>query len=373
MSEKSKKNIKIRIIKDKGSEYCEFEGKSIPIYNMNGKTYFQDSIPVDLLDLDKEAQPREYDEMQARKIASSIEQKVLMQPILTRYDNINKIILVTEGQHRWRAMKEILKRDRIPCIVYLDLDKNLALRCGLEANWIDRARSLSGRDVARKTHALMQETLELIESESPKAQITEQVIMKRLGVTTRANMAKFLLGKITEDLLTCEKAKIKDYVSSRQSKEMPITAINLGYFLRHIIKLRPVEEPFNSSGYAGLREHELLNIIEVTNIFSEMVLDQGKWDPLELNKISHLHAKNICKRHPFETCGYFIARELMNNGGGDINIGSAYVPQDKINWDNMQKTLEIKLNDSIWDEPGISNLRSIEDLRESLDRHWQKY
>src|SRR5580704_13077639 len=69
-----------------------FEGElnnskyKLPIYIMNGHSYVLDSVETSKLEVDKEAQPRKKDDTQVAYLAASIKKKVLMQPLLVRYD-----------------------------------------------------------------------------------------------------------------------------------------------------------------------------------------------------------------------------------------------------------------------------------------------
>src|SRR6267378_371553 len=102
----------LELVNDRSGEptSVRFQGWELPLgKSVTGKHYFQADIPVDKIERDEEAQPRSYDPDQGRRIAKSIREKVLMQPILARYDEARDRILVTEGQHRWRAVRDVLE------------------------------------------------------------------------------------------------------------------------------------------------------------------------------------------------------------------------------------------------------------------------
>jgi ParB/RepB/Spo0J family partition protein len=344
-------------------------GKELPLYEMNGKHYFLDSIELEKLELDYEAQPRTFDPAAANKIADSIEQKVLMQPLLTRYNKEKDTYLITEGQHRWKACillntTDRVKVEKIPCIIYVDMDKQLALQCGIEANKEDRARALSGGDFARKVNVTFQETREQISKITGKSpdEIYEREILQYLGHETPGKMREYILGNITHNVRMYPGAKIYDYLADRQDNKHPITVKNLSYFIRQLAKLDPLEPPKNEGiEIENLREDEVKNIVKVTNIFVEIVLD-GKWNPSGENTPQHVHAKNICRRHPFEALGIFVAEILYHHGGGRVNLGAAYAPHEKIDWVGVKKDLEDLLNSHVWDRHDIRTCRSIKEL-----------
>ena len=229
-------------------EHVKFAGDLLPLYEMSGDKgshyYFLASIPVSQIERDEEAQPREYSEVQAQKIADSIRRKILMQPILTRYSAERNSFLVTEGQHRWRAVKDILKHDLIPCIVYTDLEKELALLCGLEANAEDRAKALSAGDRARKYHALMGEYRQLVSQETGKSEeaISELETLERMGHVSRSDQGKFLLGAMLQDVKENSSAKIQGYISTKQAKDKPLTFNTLRRFVARLVNPRAIEE-----------------------------------------------------------------------------------------------------------------------------------
>lgn len=352
----------VSVVEDNGEKYVSFQDAKLPLYEMNGVYYFLDSIPVDFLARDEEAQPRPYNENQARKIANSIKKKILMQPLLTRYDPESGTFLITEGQHRWRAMKDILGEERVPCIVYLEMSKHVALLCGLEANAEDRARALSGGDVARKTHALMEEYRILLEKEAPDHEVTEQRILERMGQTTRAQQKKFLLGKIIEDVVE-SRAKIGEYTSDRQSADKPVTAKNFAFFLTHLVRTTPLSEIDTD-----LRDDEFANVIQLTDILAKTLFENGKWDPDNPSSHTHRHAANICRRHPLEACGYFLGKLVDRHGGGEVTIGACYAPTDRIDWPRVEEKAAAMLLDDIWDQDHVRFCRNMDDLKGYLSQ-----
>jgi len=343
--------------------------RELPLYELNGKHYFLDSIEIDKLVLDNDAQPRTYDPATADKIADSIEQKVLMQPLLTRYDSKNDIYLITEGQHRWKACILLhktrrLKIQRIPCIVYLDMGRQLALQCGIEANKEDRARALSGGDFARKVNVTFQETREQISkiTGKPLEEIYEREILEFWGHETPTKMREYILGNITHNVRMFSGTKIFDYLADRQDNKHPITVKNFAYFIRQLAKLEPLEPPKEKDKkFENLREDEIKNIVMVSNIIVGVVLE-GKWDPDNEESPQHVHAKNICRRHPFEALGIFTAEILRKYGGGRLNLGAAYAKHESINWDHVRKDLTDLLNSHVWDRHDVRNCRSIKEL-----------
>src|SRR5271157_4738061 len=176
-----------------------FEGRvgtshyKLPVYDMNGHRYVLDSVDISNLEVDREAQPRKKDDAQVAYLAASIKKKVLMQPLLVRYDKTRDVYLITEGQHRFHACKA-LGIQRVPCIVYLDMDKALALLCGIEANAEDRAKALSGGDMAAKAHSIIDETRDRLRKAEPKEKITESRILLELGHGTKGQMRKYLVS-----------------------------------------------------------------------------------------------------------------------------------------------------------------------------------
>ena len=358
---------------DHDLEHVVFEGRKLPLYEMLGdKTphyYFLAALPVNRIERDEEAQPREYVELQAKKIADSIRRKVLMQPILTRYDAKSDKFFVTEGQHRWRAVKDFLKHDRIPCIVYTELEKELALLCGLEANAEDRAKALSAGDRARKYQALMAEYRQLVAEETgkPEVSISESAVLERMGHISKSDQSKFLLGSILQDLNDYEGGKIKNYLSIKQAKDRPLTYNTFGRFVSKFINLRAIEE-----GDENLRDDEFVNLVRLTNIFAEVLFDDGKWNPDETDSLDTRHAINICRWHPVESCGYFIAKAIAECGGRDNALGTLYVPSTSIDWATAEGKIKKILGHQVWDYEHIWPLRNVEKLIEKIDSVWRK-
>lgn len=346
-----------------GNGEIEFEGKILPLYKFKDTHYFLDSVPVSLLERDEEAQPRDYDENQAKKIAESIKRKVLMQPLLTRLDGNKQKILITEGQHRWMAMKDFLDEKRVPCLVYVDLDDQTALLCGLEANAEDRAKGLSGGAIARKTSVLMSKFSELLKEEMPDQPITELAILKRMGKTARGQQKKFLLGRTVQDLRELGNSKLSEYINDSQSPKFPITALNFSFFLQRLTKVTALDTVDNN-----LRNDEIANLLKVTDIFAEILLESGRWDPKKAKSQSHKHAANVCRRHPLEACGYFLSKLIEYNGGAEHSIGACYADTTKISWNILEDHMKSFLSNSIWNEPHVYNCRSIDELKGLLQR-----
>ncbi len=330
-------------------------GKSVPA----GNRYFQADVPVDVIERDEEAQPRDYDQEQAKKIAKSIREKILMQPILTRYDETVDRILVTEGQHRWRVFKDILEAEKIPAIVYVDLNKYIALLCGLEANATDRARALSGGDIARKTHALMEEYADLLRKERGD-EPSEVDVLNRMGITTKARQQQFLIGQIAEDVVEMPGSKIADFVSDRQSRSRPITMKNLMFFIAKLVKTTPVET------VESLREQELANLLRITNIVAEDLFEDDKWTPETPEQPDHQHALNLSRNRPFEILGYFIAKYVDGAGGGEASTGACYAESGHIAWEKVEQNVTKLLRDPVWDQPHIALSRSPDDIKQAV-------
>jgi len=356
----------IRFIDDVKDE-IEVQGRRLPLYEINGQHYFQDSIPVDAIERDEEAQPRAYNRPQAEKIADSIKKKVLMQPILLRWNEVTGRLLVTEGQHRWKAFSDILELDAIPAIVYVDMNKHIALLCGLEANAEDRARALTGGDLARKTHALIKEYAELVKKERPNDPVNEARILNRMGVTTRGNQRKFLLGKITEDIRETPGSRIAPYIGDRQSRSLPLTAGNFMGFLSELVRTTPVMD-----NQDDLREDELINLRSITDLLVEELYDKAKWNPEDPDKQSHRHAINVSAYRPVEALGYFIAKAVDQCGGAEPSIGACFVRNGKIDWDKLRKRIVAIVQDPIWDQPHVTGCRNSEELRGYLGEAFKK-
>lgn len=354
----------------------EFDGLNLPLYEIGGDKgahqYFLAAIPVELLQRDEEAQPREYSERQAQKIAESIRKKVLMQPIMVRYSADRNEFLITEGQHRWRAVMDVLKEERIPCMVYVDLERELALLCGLEANAEDRAKALSGGDLASKTHALMREYRQLLEKEREDEgntePVTEMDVLERMGHLGKADQKKFLLGKTLEDITETSKlrgGKVHGYVSDRQSSKTPMTFRTFGNFIGRLAKLAAV-----GPGEEDVREQELENVYRVSENVSEILFGDGKWG--DEDSTSHRHAVNVCRWHCIEAAGHFIAKAIERAGGRDATLGACYVPTEDINWEQVRSEMERILLSPAWDYEHIWPQRNVEKLIELLDRELRK-
>ena len=338
----------------------------IPVYEMNGFRYILATVPVDQCDLDWEAQPRSYDPNQAKRIANSVREKVLMQPALTRYDDKSGKFLITEGQHRWRAFKDFLQLEYIPVIAYLDMERSLALRCGIEANEIDRARGLAGGDFARKVKSTIDEVRMQLEADKQEGEyVAEEEVFRAIGLTSRARIRRWLTAEVAERLRAHPDALIKRFISDRQDKDYPITVRNLQYFLRHLVLTRP------DNSERTCRDEELENLVRITNVIVETVLIDG-WNPNAQDsreRTLHNHAKNICRRHPFEALGFF-AGQIFDDAAGvrlrGADHGPAYIEPHQIDWDQVESRLTNLLNSNVWNEPDVYIQRSIEELTKMI-------
>ncbi len=335
-----------------GSEY------RLPIYNMNGHQYVLDSVETSKLEVDKEAQPRKRDDTQVAYLAASIKRKVLMQPLLVRYDKNRDVYLITEGQHRFYACKA-LGINRIPCIVYLDMDKALALLCGIEANAEDRAKALSGGDMAVKAHSIIEETKDRLRKLWPAEKITESRVLLELGHGTKGEMRKYLVAYKVKELLDRPDCLLKGFVADRQDQNTPITTKNLVFFLRRLMRTEPAEEKEEV-----LREDETANLTRIANLIVKAVL-VDKWNPNaqdEKGKMVHLHAKNICRRHPFEALGELCGEILKDSGGAHPSGGAAFCKSSDINWNTAEQKLVNLLGSAIWDESAVALERSVNEI-----------
>lgn len=335
-----------------GSDY------KLPIYEMNGHKYVVDAVDVSKLEIDKEAQPRKKDDAQVAYLAASIKKKVLMQPLLVRYDSKRDIYLITEGQHRFYACKS-LGIERIPCIIYLDMDKALALLCGIEANAEDRAKALSGGDMAAKAHSIIEETKERLQRAWPKEKITESRILLELGHGTKGEMRKYLVSYKVKELLENPDCLLKGFVADRQDQNTPITTKNLIFFLRRLMRTEPAEEKEEH-----LRKDETENLLRVTNIIVKTML-AGRWNPNaegEKEKTGHLHAKNVCRRHPFEALGELCAEIVKDSGGAHPSGGAAFCKTSDINWKSAEQKLMNLINSHVWDESSVALERSVNEI-----------
>jgi len=338
----------------------------IPVYEMNGFRYILATVPVDQCDLDWEAQPRSYDPNQAKRIANSVREKVLMQPALTRYDDKSGKFLITEGQHRWRAFKDFLQLEYIPVIAYLDMERSLALRCGIEANEIDRARGLAGGDFARKVKSTIDEVRMQLEAGKQEGEhVTEEEVFRGIGLTGKARIRRWLTAEVAERLRAHPDAMLKRFISDRQDKDYPITVRNLQYFLRHLVLTRP------DNSERTYRDEELDNLVRITNILAETVLIDS-WNPNAQDsreRTLHNHAKNICRRHPFEALGFF-AGQILDDAAGvrlrGADHGPAYIEPHQIDWDEVESRLTNLLNSNVWSEPDVYIERSIEELTKMI-------
>ena len=339
-------------------------GYKLPVYDMNGHRYVVDSVDISKLEVDKEAQPRKKDDAQVAYLTASIKKKVLMQPLLVRYDSTRDVYLITEGQHRFYACRA-LGIKRVPCIVYLDMDKALALLCGIEANAEDRAKALSGGDMAAKAHSIMEETRARLRKAWPKEKITEKRILQELGHGTKGQMRKYLVSYKVKELLDDPECLLKGFVADRQDQNTPITTKNLIFFLRRLMRTEPAEAKDEN-----LRKDETENLIRITNCIVKTVL-VGKWNPnaqTEKENKAHAHAKNICRRHPFEALGELCAEILKDSGGAHPSGGAAFCKTSDINWKTVEQKLTNLLNSHIWDEYSVSLERGVNEILRRVTR-----
>ncbi|MCH8988168.1 MAG: ParB N-terminal domain-containing protein [Chloroflexi bacterium] len=347
-------------------ENVTIDGVTLPVFQMGKHFYFLHSLPIHMVDLDKEAQPREYNESQAQRIAQSIERKVLMQPVLARWDSDSQKFLITEGQHRWHAMRDFLKADKLPAIVYLDMEKELAILCGLEANAEDRSKALSAADAARKRNALMYEFSDLLRREKPGEEPTEMAVLERMGHVTKKDQSSFLLGVLLEGVQNMGSARIRKYIADKQSKEKPLTYRTFGSFVTRLAKLTAIQ-----ADETDLREEELENVLRISDMFAQSLFESGKWSPDDPDSKEHRHAINVCRWHPIEACGHFVAKAIERSGGRDVTLGTLYVPHSSIDWSRVEEDIQRIVLDTFWDADHVWPVRNVNKLIELLDAKWR--
>jgi len=363
--------LEISITDDK--KWATIDGIKLPIFSVNsGKTsenhYVLYSVPIDQLERDLIAQPREIKEEEADDIAKSITDKVIMQPIMARYDSKTKHGKITEGQHRWRAMQKLGEK-RIPAILYLTLDDFLAVECGIDANWTDRARKLAGGDASKKIKAAFQQASRKISEETgkPAADISEADILERLGIVSRGEQRKYIRLREIQDLLDNNDSKIKTYVAGEQDSTKPLTVLNLEFFVNPLGKFTPLTNKDTDLEY--LRTEELKNLVQITNIFTDIVLDGevGKWDPSNETGEKHQKAAHRCKRHPLEAIGLYVA-DILKKAGAPSSTSPAFYEHGKIDFQEVRKKMHDLLSADVWDDVGVHMLRNIEDIQNRVNR-----
>lgn len=339
----------------------------LPVYEMNDYSYVLDAIDVKKLEIDKEAQPRKKNDEQIKHLVESIKRKVLMQPLLVRYDKERDVYLITEGQHRYYACK-VLGINQVPCIIYLDMNKALALLCGIEANAEDRARALSGGDMASKARSIIDETRSRLREQFPDQPATEERILTALGQGTKTQMRKYLVSYKLKGVLEDPDSLLKGFVADKQDVNSPVTTKNLAFFLRRLMRTEPADERDEP-----LRKDETANLVKLTNLFAEIVL-VDKWNPTaksEKQKGAHNHAKNICRRHPFEALGQLCAEILRDAGGAHPSGGATFCKSSDIDWKRVEQKLKDLLNSHIWDDPVVYYQRSVNDILRNITAVWK--
>lgn len=364
MKKNNQQQAIVQVIEDRS--VIDRGGYEVPIYECNGRHYFLDSIPVAEIERDEDAQPRPYNDAAGQKIAESVRRKVIMQPVLCRWDATTGKFLVTEGQHRWRAFKDLLQpegisgADRIPAIVYVDMEKRTALQCGIEANAEDRARGLSGKEMAKKAASILETTRADLANETgrdPK-DISEEEIFNYLGKRNKSEQKKYLIGDMVQQMMEDGEAKITPYLSDRTSKHLPVTVKNFEFFLGRLTYLQAL-----GAENINLRADQYENVKRLTNMFVEKVLGD-RWTPdQDPPTASHKHARNICRRHPFEALGYFMAKVLDRYGGNEATVGAAWAKTEDIDWAKVEKALDNLLMSHVWDEPETYTCRNIDEIK----------
>jgi ParB/RepB/Spo0J family partition protein len=342
----------------------EYKGQpyKLPVYDMNGHDFVLDSVDVGKLEVDAEAQPRQKNDFQIQYLVSSIRKKVLMQPLLVRYDKKRDKYLITEGQHRYFACMQ-LGMARIPCIIYTDMDKSLALMCGIEANDEDRAKGLSGGDMAAKVQSIWDETRKQLEEADPTQKATEERILRKLEHSSKGQQRKYIVSYKLKLVLDSPNSLLRKFVADKQDQNTPITTKNLDFFLRRIMRTLPAEEKDEN-----LREDETKTLLDLTNIIAKTIL-VGKWNPNaidEMAALAHAHAKNICRRHPFEALGQLCAEILHDEGGAHYSGGAAFCKHSAINWKKVETRMVDLLNSHVWDDPMVYLDRGVNDILRTI-------
>ena len=239
------------------------------------------------------------------------------------------------------------------------MDKALALLCGIEANAEDRAKALSGGDMAVKAHSIIEETKDRLRKLWPAEKITESRVLLELGHGTKGEMRKYLVSYKVKELLDRPDCLLKGFVADRQDQNTPITTKNLVFFLRRLKRTEAAEEKEEV-----LREDETANLTRVANLIVKAVL-VDKWNPNaqdEEGKMAHLHAKNICRRHPFEALGELCGEILKDSGGAHPSGGAAFCKSSDINWSTAEQKLVNLLSNAIWDESAVALERSVNEI-----------
>ena len=213
--------------------------------------------------------------------------------------------------------------------------------------------------MAVKAHSIIDETRESLQKARPTEKVTESLILQALGHGTKSQMAKYLLSYKVKEVLDDPDALLRVFVADRQDQNTPITTKNLVFFLKRLMRTEPAKEEEES-----LRKDETRNLVKLTNAFANAVLI-GKWNPNaegEEQEKLHTHAKNICRRHPFEALGELCSEILKDAGGAHPSGGAAFCKSEDIDWKTAEGLLTNLLNSHVWDDPLVSLERSVSEI-----------
>lgn len=330
-----------------------------PVYKdpISGHKYRLEVVPTDKI-RDSLYQPRERNEEHVVELVKSISREGLLIPLLLSESN-DGWYEDLDGGHRLEACKRIGKFESLPAKVYVGLSELEKQRLCLLAN-AERKKPNAG-ETFRAESRLFNSMKNKMESEMEggiKRILSEEEIFKRLGATELDVEKEFIIGGIVERLRNDSEAQIRAFCSDSQIPKKKIlngdrriiTAQNLYFFLKNLVRSHPVEE-----GEFSLRDEEYRNVLTVTNALASLLdywISSGKLPT----------AIAFSRRHTIDAAGRVI-RTLIRRPG----ISSASRPlYNKEFPENELSEIVVKFQDIKWDSVEIMNERNLKKLYEII-------
>jgi hypothetical protein len=254
-------------------------GRSVPLYsqrfNNEDHFYFFDEIETRNIENDDKIQLRPLED----KIVAMIfhlRRHVQLLPSLGRLDLKEKKVKVFDGQHKAVAQIVGNRRDRVPCIVFVNPDVE-QLRITVFAAHTDFLQQRYKKshiddklaDIYADRIRTFRETVG-----NPQAPYTEKDILRH---DSAANRRKFLLSAIIDGLKACGEF-IDAYVAQdkKGQKQKPMIWESLELFVKTVCNLEPVEAQSDSP--QNFRGEEVENVRFLLECLEKHAI-AGKWNP----------------------------------------------------------------------------------------------
>ena len=256
-----------------------FNGRVLPLYNQRldnkDHLYFFDEIETRYIENDDKIQPRPLEEKIYAMIIH-LRSHVQLLPSLGRLDLGERKVKIFDGQHKAVAQIKGNRRDRIPCIVFVNEDVEQLRKTVFAAHTDFLQQRYKKSHIDNKLAEIFAEQIRQFREAlgNPQAPYTEMVILRHESAARRR---AYLLGW-TIDGLRDANDFVDFYVAQdrKGQKQKPMIWDSLELFVKTFCNLTPVEVP--SDDAQNFRECEVENLQFLLDCVHKHAI-QGKWNP----------------------------------------------------------------------------------------------